>query len=588
MERPFVRGALYTGKGEGGVAATPGGQGPNQPAKSAATEIATSAAVAATTAALAKAASGSVFAQSGDHRPGGQDNLVVGANSPPWHAASPEATSSGGQQNAGALSGWKTKEFGGAGFNQLVFDDSNGQLRTQLATSQYASQLNLGYLIHQADNHRGSFRGLGFELRTDAYGALRGGRGLLLSSFGITPSTPSGDNAAGIALAAQMKGLLKQFSDQAKKHETVPFASITGSQSALSAKEAKAPALHTALKGMGDAKSFDQAVADAAAKVTTTGGTKVPQLTDPLVAISAKAGLAITSEDLILAAGEHVVLGAGQDLSQATGGSARIHTGQAIGILGGAVAPGAEATGTGVTLIAGQGDITVQAQAGTMQVAAKNDVSIQSQHGAIDWAAAKKITLRTTGGASVVIEGGNITVMCPGELRIKASVKKFEGPAVHEHAMPKLPKAEMKPSKMKFDLFLRATPGAAGTPLGNYDWRIVREGGSAVDRVIVKGRTGEDGKLNLTMAQELRLSVATARWPNNLRIEAPGIDRPLDIYGHHGDWTSNQQNLHALAALDHSDHPGHHPATAQSTKERWRAAEVSGELPATNFFKKIE
>ena len=26
-------------------------------------------------------------------------------------------------------------------------------------------------MSHQADNHRGSFRGLGFELRTDAYGA---------------------------------------------------------------------------------------------------------------------------------------------------------------------------------------------------------------------------------------------------------------------------------------------------------------------------------------------------------------------------------------------------------------------------------
>jgi len=36
-------------------------------------------------------------------------------------------------------------------------------LRLQLATTQAYSQLNLGHLIHQADNYRGSFRGEGFE-----------------------------------------------------------------------------------------------------------------------------------------------------------------------------------------------------------------------------------------------------------------------------------------------------------------------------------------------------------------------------------------------------------------------------------------
>tara|TARA_Y100001968_G_scaffold301539_1_gene313887 strand:+ start:3855 stop:4256 length:402 start_codon:yes stop_codon:yes gene_type:complete len=48
----------------------------------------------------------------------------------------------------------------------------------------------LGHLIHQADNFRGSFRGTGFELRTDAYGAVRGERGVLLSTYGIQPNHP--------------------------------------------------------------------------------------------------------------------------------------------------------------------------------------------------------------------------------------------------------------------------------------------------------------------------------------------------------------------------------------------------------------
>ncbi|RYZ80321.1 MAG: hypothetical protein EOO68_37505, partial [Moraxellaceae bacterium] len=46
--------------------------------------------------------------------------------------------------------GFKTKEFGGAGFSQLVFDDSDRQLRIQLHASTAHSQLNLGHLIHSS------------------------------------------------------------------------------------------------------------------------------------------------------------------------------------------------------------------------------------------------------------------------------------------------------------------------------------------------------------------------------------------------------------------------------------------------------
>src|SRR5205085_11556659 len=63
-------------------------------------------------------------------------------------------------------------------------DDTSGQLRTRLATSAAATQLNLGYLVQQApfSADRGGYRGSGFELRTDAWGVLRGGEGVLLST----------------------------------------------------------------------------------------------------------------------------------------------------------------------------------------------------------------------------------------------------------------------------------------------------------------------------------------------------------------------------------------------------------------------
>ena len=56
--------------------------------------------------------------------------------------------------------------------------------RMRLASSSAASQLNQGYLISQSPTsaQRGSYRGSGFELRTDAWGVLRAPQGLLIST----------------------------------------------------------------------------------------------------------------------------------------------------------------------------------------------------------------------------------------------------------------------------------------------------------------------------------------------------------------------------------------------------------------------
>jgi type VI secretion system secreted protein VgrG len=419
IDRPLVIASLYTGRGEAGTPATPAGRDGQTD----------------TTA----------FTHSSDHQPSAQGNLA-GGNAPAWHGASADQA---GQRNAAALSGWKTQEFGagsesGAGFNHLVFDDTDSQLRTQLASTQHASQLNLGHLIHQADNHRGSFRGLGFELRTDAYGAIRARQGVLITSYGTQPSEAAGDNAAGIALAGQLKTLGQSFSNAAKTHQTVQLAGTIGSfkagQSALSDKESPLHALHTSLKGMVANASADQAQADASNKTTTTAEDKVPHTTDPVIAISAKAGLAMAAgQDIQMSAGETIMLGAGQDMNTAVGGSQRIHSGQAIGVLAGAVAPGSEAAGKGLTLIAGKGDIELQAQADKLQIAAKNDVTVQSANAHIDWAAAKRIVLATAGGANITIEGGNITVMCPGKITVRAASKSFIGPEQQSYPLPSLP-----------------------------------------------------------------------------------------------------------------------------------------------------
>jgi uncharacterized protein involved in type VI secretion and phage assembly/uncharacterized protein (DUF2345 family) len=451
IERPIVMAALYNGQGEAGISPTPGGQG----AKS----------------------DTSALAQSSDHRPSAQGNRIGTGHSPAWHGAGAATASAGshGQANASALNGIKTQEFGASsgakGYNQLVFDDSNGQLRVQLSTTQHGTQLNLGHLIHQADNHRGSLRGAGFELRTDAYGAIRAASGVLLTTYGPTgtgstatgqaTAEPALDNAAGIALAAQLKTLGQRFNQAADTHQITKLAAHIGSsqakQSSLAPEgtkpEATLAAWHTSVKGMVQAASFDEAKGDAANKTTDTANTNVPASADAIIALEAKAGWAQTAgQDVQISAAENITAASGQDSHWATGGAFRLHTGQSIGLLAGAVQPGTEAAahsegppaaGRGITLIAAQGDTHIQAQSDTLQIAAKQQLSIQSETAHIDWAAAKKITLATAGGASIVIEGGNITVMCPGTITVKASAKSFSGGGSVGYGMPALPKFVM-------------------------------------------------------------------------------------------------------------------------------------------------
>jgi type VI secretion system secreted protein VgrG len=196
---------------------------------------------------------------------------------------------------------------------------------------------------------------------------------------------------------------------------------------------------------MVDETSPEHASADAAAKHNAPGDTKLPHLTDPVIAIAAKAGLAVTAgQDLQWSAAETITTMSGQDTHFAVGGDARLHTGQAIGVLAGAVGPGQEAAGKGLTLVAAKKDLEVQAQSDRLQLAAQKDVLIESERAHVDFAAAKKISLSVAGGANITIEGGNIVVQCPGTITVLAGHKSFLGASRVDYQLPRLPKVALK------------------------------------------------------------------------------------------------------------------------------------------------
>jgi type VI secretion system secreted protein VgrG len=419
IDRPVIVGALYNGQGEGGVLPTPGGVSDRD-------------------------SSSAVFGRAHDHMASAQGN-VAGGNSPVWHGAS---ANTAGHRNSAAQWGVRSKEFGGRGYNQLVFDDTDGQGRIQLKSTHAASELNLGHLIHSADNYRGSFRGSGAELRTDAYGAVRAGGGLLISSYKINHSAASreaaGENAAGNALLKHALMLAESFSSAAKTHETVGYSSHLGatkvSSSAIDDKAAPLKALWSASAGMRSKKSVDEAREHTGARHVPAGEDKLPNARAPMIGIAAKAGLGVAAgQDVQLATGEIVAVASGADSQFTAGGQMRIHSGQAIGVLAGAVKAGEG--NLGLQLLAGKGAVVYQAQADELKVQSRDGINVSSANGHIDWAAAKRISLSTAGGANITIADGNITVQCPGKIMVYGGMKKFSDQDKLSYPMPGLPRS---------------------------------------------------------------------------------------------------------------------------------------------------
>ncbi|PAS94131.1 MAG: type IV secretion protein Rhs [Candidatus Dactylopiibacterium carminicum] len=418
IDRPIVLGSLFDGAGENGTQATPGG---------------------ADAASRSLAPDSRSFMNAKDHSPAHQGNRIAGGHSPAWHG---EAAAYGPMRNAAALSGFRSAEFNRphAGYNQLVFDDTDGQQRIQLASTQAATQLNLGHLIHQADNYRGSHRGDGFELRTDAWGAVRAGRGLLLSTWPIQAaidqpsSEPMGDATTPVALLRQATELARNASRIAATHQTIRLAANEGNQGAnqstLKCDQAPLPALQQSAKALMDAHT---------GAVQPSAQSALPHSEASLLTLAGRGGLAcVAGQAQQWHCGETLTWASGQDSNYALASHLRIHTGQALGLL-------SSATGNEhLQLIASQGPVTAQAQADALTLAARQQLKMVSVTGKLDAAAAKKIHLAVAGGAAITIEGGNITVQCPGTLTVHAASKRFAGPGKLDLPLPQMPNSVCK------------------------------------------------------------------------------------------------------------------------------------------------
>ncbi|MCE7533663.1 type VI secretion system Vgr family protein [Acinetobacter nosocomialis] len=356
------------------------------------------------------------------------------------------------------LSGIRSEEVDGKGFNQLRFDDTTGQISAQLQSSHAASQLNLGNLSHPKDKAESDGRGEGFELRTDQWGAVRAGSGLLIS-------THKQDQAQGVHLDAseakqQIEGGLsnaKALSEVAKNQKTDP------------------------LEHLENLKLFIE-------KLEQQDNAKAKTFKDAIMLLASPNSIAVASnEDIHLSADGQLNQTAGDSINLSTQKNLIAHAQNKISLF---------AAQEGARLYAGKGKVEIQAQGDGADLIARKAVQVISTEDKIEATASKEIVL-TAGGSQVRITGSGIFMTTGGKFEVKSGQHKFMGGAEVGMNLQGLPAYEAYNERFKMLL-------PSGEPLSFIDYKISSEGKEIFANSDKKGQTKE---IHSPKEQELKLDL---------------------------------------------------------------------------------
>ncbi|CAJ0804805.1 hypothetical protein LMG18090_04680 [Ralstonia mannitolilytica] len=314
-----------------------------------------------------------------------------------------------------ALSGWHSQGLGGDGYNQWVVDDHPGQLRMRLASSTANSQLNLGYVTsHGATGgERGTWRGTGAELRTDAWAVVRAGGGLLLSTTARPQATGTlldAHEARGQLTAAQKTA--QRLSDAASSQQALP----------LAANEAFEP-IDKALDPAQDGKY-----------PSSVNGQDTQQPVDkfgqPVLVAESPSSIALASQaTTTVYAGRHLHGTAQADWHLAAGN-----------VIAAAAAKGVSlfAQRNGIRAIAEGGPVSIQAHTDALAVLADKAVTVTSSADSVEILAQQNIVLH--GGDSLIrLEGNAVTFETSGLLSVKGAGHPLVGPGGQAAELPALP-----------------------------------------------------------------------------------------------------------------------------------------------------
>lgn len=340
------------------------------------------------------------------------------------------------------LAGIRSKEVAGEGFGQLRFDDTTGQISTQLQSSHGATQLNLGHLSHPKKKAESESRGEGFELRTDQWGAVRAGQGLLVS-------THQQAQAGGVHLSSneahtQIESALnnaKGLSDVAKNQQTDPLEVLESLQAFIEV-------------------------------LSQDDQQKTAEFKSAIMVLASPNSIALSSnEDIHVSANGQISQTAGDSMNISTQKSLIGHAGKKISLF---------AAQEGLRAFAGKGKVEIQAQGDGLDLIARKGIQIISTEDTVYITSPKEINL-TAGGSQIKLNGSGIFPTTGGKFEAKAGQHKFvEGEKVE---VPPI-KLNSSPCYLTYQV-----TDSDGKPLKNKNYLIFMSDGS-----LKKGKTNSNGE----------------------------------------------------------------------------------------------
>ncbi|MDR7015325.1 type VI secretion system Vgr family protein [Acinetobacter sp. 3657] len=338
------------------------------------------------------------------------------------------------------LAGIKSKEYQGSGYNQLRFDDTTGQISAQLQSSHASSQLNLGKLSHPKAQAESEDRGEGFELRTDQWGAIRAGEGLLITTH--PQQQAQGEHLEAQTAKQQLEGNqsnAKALSEVAKNQQT------------------------DELEALEQLKSFAEEIQQDIAKFNKA-----------LLLLSSPNGIGLsTSEDIHLSADGQLNQFAGDSINLTTQKNLIAQASQKISLF---------AAQGGIKQVAAKGKFEIQAQGDAADFIARKDIQIISTEDAIYITSPKEIVFKAD-SSELKLNDSGIFPTTGGKFEVKAGQNLFMGGAGVKMSVPALPRFEKK------NWIALEHIDVDQTPFANLGYKIFFE-----NNQVIEGRLDEQGK----------------------------------------------------------------------------------------------
>lgn len=293
--------------------------------------------------------------------------------------------------------------------NKLRMEDKRGQEHIKLSTEFGGkTQLNLGHLVNAEREQRGD----GFELRTDSWGAIRAGKGLLISTH------------------EQEKANEQQLNIDEIKRQLSDALSMAESLSTILEKAEVEPL-------------------DNQTQETFLHG-NITQLQEPVILAGAPGGIAVSTP-------KHIQHSSNGNQIYTAAGNTEISSLKRM-VLFAKKKMVLFAHELGMKLVSAAGKIEIQAQTDAIDIIANKGLHITSTNDEIIISAKKKITLQS-GGSYFTLEGGKLEHGTSGDFIVKSANLNYIDAATLNIPYPNFTACESVASEAARD-------GSATIPLG--------------------------------------------------------------------------------------------------------------------------